>query len=140
MDPKNGQMQADIPGPDLNGNETVLVVDDNNNLRSLLSDALSMYGYSTICAEDGIDGLLKFQENRDRIQFMLIDVVMPGKDGLELYRDVKRINPDMRILFMSGYNDVFRPDQDLLEDGTKCLFKPFTMKTLIKEMREVLDK
>ena len=77
--------------PVLDGNETVLVVDDLEDVRSLLNDALSSFGYSVICAEDGLDGLKKFRENKDRIQMLLLDVVMPKLNGSRTFQGNKKV-------------------------------------------------
>jgi DNA-binding response OmpR family regulator len=73
-------------GPHLNGNETVLVVDDNAVIKSFLNDALTMFGYSVIFAEGGLDGLNKFRENKDKIHVTLLDIVMPKLNGIELFK------------------------------------------------------
>ena len=124
--------------PVLNGNETVLVVDDIEDIRSFLNDALPMYGYSVICAEDGMDGLKKFRENKDKIHVMLLDIVMPKLNGIELFKEIKKLEPNTKVLFMSGYNEIL--DRNNQQDKIKCISKPFEIKTLLKEMREVLDK
>lgn len=121
----------------LKGNETVLVVDDIEDIRSFLNDALPMYGYSVICAEDGMDGLKKFRENKDKIHVMLLDVVMPKLNGIELFREINKVEPNIKALFMSGYNGIF--DITTQPDKIKCIAKPFGIKTLLKEIREVLD-
>ena len=134
---KNGEIQHEAD-PVLNGNETVLVVDDIEFIRSFLNDALSMFGYSVICAEDGMDGLNKFKENKDKIHVMLLDIVMPKINGIELFKRIKKLEPNTKVFFMSGYNEVF--DRNIHQDKIKCISKPFKIKTLLKEMREVLDK
>ena len=129
------QHEAD---PVLNVNETVLVVDDIEDIRSFLNEALPIFGYSVICAEDGMDGLKKFRENKHKIHVMLLDVVMPKLNGLELFKEIKKLEPNTKVLFMSGYNDIL--DRNNQQDKIKCISKPFKIKTLLKEMREVLDK
>ncbi len=123
--------------PVLEGNETILVVDDSESVRSLLNDALPMFGYSVICAEDGLDGLKKFMENKDKIHVMLIDVVMPRLNGIELFKEINKLELNIKVLFMSGFNDVV--DKTNLRDKIKCISKPFEIKALLKEIREVLD-
>ena len=132
---KDYSIEAD---PVLNGNETVLVVDDIELVRSFLNDALPMFGYSVICAEDGMDGLNKFRENKDKIHVMLLDVVMPKLNGIELFKEINKLESNTKVLFMSGYNEIF--DRNNQQDKIKCISKPFKIKTLLKEMREVLDK
>jgi len=123
--------------PVLNGNETVLVVDDIEEIRLFLNDALTTFGYSVICAADGMDGLEKFRENKDRINVVLLDVVMPRLNGTELFKEINKLESNTKVLFMSGYNGVF--DINKRRDKIKCISKPFNIKTLLREMREVLD-
>ncbi len=121
------------------GNETILIVDDNKEIRRFLDETLNMFGYSVICAEDGTDGLKKFMENRDKIQLMLLDVIMPEKNGIELYREIKELEPHTKVLFMSGYNEVISRQQDFGGGAIKCIPKPFSIQTLLKEVRDALD-
>ena len=124
--------------PVLKGNETVLVVDDIELVRIFLNDALPMYGYSVICAEDGLDGLNKFRENKDKIHVVLLDIVMPKLNGIELFKRIKNSEPNTKVLFMSGYNEIL--DRNIQHDQIKCISKPFKINTLLKGLREVLDK
>jgi len=126
------------PAPVSKGNETVLVVDDIESVRSFLNDVLPMFGYNVICAEDGMDGLNKFKENKDKIHIMLLDVVMPKLNGIELFKRIKNLEPNTKVLFMSGYNDIL--DRSNQHNEIKCISKPFKINTLLKELREVLDK
>lgn len=125
------------PVPFLKGNETVLVVDDIELVRIFLNDALPMYGYRVICAEDGMDGLKKFRENKDRINVMLLDIVMPKLNGIELFKEINKLESNAKALFMTGYSDIL--DKGDLQNRIKCISKPFAIKTLLKEIREVLD-
>ncbi len=128
------QQEAD---PVLNGNETVLVVDDFESVRTLLDATLPTYGYSVICAEDGMDGLKKVMENIDKIRIVLLDVVMPRLNGVELFREIEKLKSNIKVLFMTGYSDIL--EENNLRDKTKCISKPFKIKELIREMREILD-
>ncbi len=122
---------------DLGGNETVLVVDDVEFVRSFLNEVLPTYGYSVICAEDGLDGLKKFVENKDKIHVVLLDVVMPGLGGMDLLKEIRNLEPNTKVLFMSGYNEVVSKTK--LQDKITCISKPFEIKTLLREIRKVLD-
>jgi polar amino acid transport system substrate-binding protein len=126
--------------PVMNENETILVVDDNKEIRRFLHETLNIFGYSVISAEDAKEGLKRFIENRNKIQLLLLDVVMPEKDGIELYREIKELEPRSKVIFMSGYNEVFSNHKDILEEGIKCISKPFAIKALLREIREALDK
>ena len=136
--PDNGRQTE--PDPVLNGNETVLVVDDIEWIRSFLNDVLPMFGYSVICAEDGMDGLKKYTENKGKIHVMLIDVFMPKLNGTDLFKEINKLEPNIKVLFMSGYHELLdgNNQQDDLRH-IKYISKPFRIKALLKEMREVLD-
>jgi len=126
--------------PVLNGSETVLVVDDCEEVRSFLNAALAKFGYSVICAEDGMDGLKKYTENKGKIHVMLIDVFMPKLNGTDLFKEINKLEPNIKVLFMSGYHELLdgNNQQDDLRH-IKYISKPFRIKALLKEMREVLD-
>ena len=126
--------------PVLNGSETVLVVDDCEEVRSFLNAALAKFGYSVICAGDGMDGLKKYTENKGKIHVMLIDVFMPKLNGTDLFKEINKLEPNIKVLFMSGYHELLdgNNQQDDLRH-IKYISKPFRIKALLKEMREVLD-
>jgi two-component system cell cycle sensor histidine kinase/response regulator CckA len=126
------------PDNSLYGNETVLVVDDTQSIRSFLSHALPVFGYTVISAEDGMEGLKKFREHKEKIHVMLLDVVMPKLNGMELFKEIKQLEPNSKVLFMTGYNEIL--DRNNLQDKMRCISKPFAINSLLKELREVLDK
>lgn len=68
---------------------------------------------------------------------MLLDIVMPKLNGLELFKEINKLEPNTKVLFMTGYNEIL--DRNNLQDKIKCISKPFAIETLLKEMREVLD-
>jgi len=116
------------------GTETILVVDDERQLREMLSDFLANYGYKVIPAEDGQDAIEKYQENAPDIHLVVMDVVMPRKDGISCYREMKRINPAVKLILMSGY----RPDHLHAEDF-QLIQKPFSPIEMIKIIRNTLE-
>lgn len=116
------------------GNETILIVDDEKQLREMLADFLSSYGYNVILAEDGQDAVEKFQENQN-VHLVLLDVVMPRKDGISCYREIKSMAPDVKVVFMSGY----RPDHLQAKEDFKLIQKPFSPVEMIKAIRCTLE-
>ncbi len=84
-----------------------------------------------------MDGLKKIMENRDKIRIVLLDVVMPNLNGIELFKEIKKLESDIKVLFMTGYDDIL--EENNLRDTTKCISKPFKVKALLREMRELLD-
>jgi CheY-like chemotaxis protein len=127
---------AEAPG---RGSETILVVEDDALLRKLVRQILEDLGYTVFVAANGRVALREFQDNEEHIDLILTDVVMPELDGRELRDQLRAIRPDLRVLFMSGYNsDVIDAHGGQL-DGSSLLLKPFTPDTLARAVRERLD-
>lgn len=117
------------------GTETILVVDDEEPLRNMLSSVLKNFGYEVIDAVDGVDAVEKYSQYRDRIDFVLTDIMMPRKDGISTYIDIKSINPDARIMFMSG----FVPSDMNVEKNIPIITKPFKPLDIALKIRSILD-
>lgn len=117
------------------GTETILIVEDETPLRNMLSTAFQRLGYEVIDAEDGVDAVEKYSQYRDRIDFVLTDIMMPRKDGISTYIDIKSINPDARIMFMSG----FFPSDMSVEKNIPIITKPFNPLDVAKKIRSILD-
>ena len=122
------------------GTETVLVAEDDTMVREFIKEVLEGFGYMVIEAEDGEEALHVFNANRDRIQLVILDVVMPKKSGKEVYDDIKKERPDMRVIFMSGYDADIIHKKGILEEGLDSILKPILPKDLLRKVREVLDK
>jgi CheY-like chemotaxis protein/DNA-binding XRE family transcriptional regulator len=117
------------------GNETILLADDENYLRELMSQYLTDCGYKVILAEDGQYAIEKFKLYNDNIHLVILDVVMPRKDGISTYKEIKSMNPNALIFLMSGYH------ADLVnkEDKFPIIQKPFSPVELIKKVRTTLN-
>jgi nitrogen-specific signal transduction histidine kinase len=121
------------------GTETILFAEDNPDIRRIAKETLVMSGYTLIEAVDGEDAVGKFMEHRNEIDLLILDVVMPNKNGKEAYDEIAAVQPDIKTLFISGHTgDV------LLSKGVQGEFnyvpKPFSPRTLLAKIREVLDK
>jgi two-component system cell cycle sensor histidine kinase/response regulator CckA len=124
----------------IGGGETILLVDDEEALRSAARRALVRAGYRVIPAVDGSDALRVYMENTGTpIALVVTDVVMPGLGGRELVGRLTPMNPDLRVLFVSGYTEEGVRKQGVLQAGTAFLEKPFTPEKLLRKIREVLD-
>jgi len=118
------------------GRQKILIVEDDQQIRELLSAALRRAGYRVATAEDGEGGWETFEESRSRgsdIDLLVADVVMPRLGGVELADRIQQTSPDTRVLFISGYRDRDTPA------GAVVLSKPFSYETLVGEIREALD-
>ena len=122
------------------GNETILVVEDEETVRKLAIRLLKSQGYRVLEAPDGGKALLLCEKLKERIHLILTDVVMPGMSGRKLVERLKEIHPEMKVLYMSGYTDNAILHHGILEPGINFMQKPFTLENLARKVREVLDK
>jgi PAS domain S-box-containing protein len=121
------------------GSETVLLVEDAEPLRKLADMFLRDNGYHVLAAADGAQALQVARQHAGPIHLLLTDVVMPGINGRVLAERLTPTQPEMRVLYMSGYTDSFIAGHGVLEAGTHLLHKPFTEETLTRKVRELLD-
>ena len=123
----------------LKGSETILLVEDMESVRKLARKSLAGYGYTVIEAEDGVDGLSKSNEWKDKIDLLLTDVVMPKMSGRELYENLSGMLPHLIVLYMSGYTENIIAHHGILDEGTNFIQKPFKPKDLVSKVRQILD-
>ena len=121
------------------GSETLLLVEDQKELRELVREMLEMNGYTVVAAGDGLEALEICQRHEGRIDLMLSDVVMPQMGGRELAQRLATLRPEMKVLYMSGYTSNAIVHHGILDPGTVLLQKPFTPDGLARKVREVLD-
>ncbi len=122
------------------GSETILVAEDDETLRKLASTVLGEFGYTVILAEDGNDAIDKFKANRDTIRLVILDMMMPGKNGKEAYDAIKSLNPDIRALFASGYTADILNRKDILDPQVDFIMKPLSPIDLLRKIRDILDR
>lgn len=134
------EIQQDVIPAIKGGTETLLLAEDDTDVRSLIKDILESYGYKVIDAADGEDALRLFHKNREDIRMAILDVVMPKKNGREVYEEIKRIVPDIKVLFMSGYTADIISEKGILKAGLDFISKPVSPKDLLKLVREILDR
>jgi two-component system cell cycle sensor histidine kinase/response regulator CckA len=122
------------------GKETVLVVEDEEIVRNLASEALDMLGYSVLAAGDPDEAKTICADHAGTIDLLLTDVVLPGMDGRSLFEKLSPQRPKMKVLYVSGYTENFVVHHGILDPGVNFLPKPFTVDGLARKVREVLDK
>jgi len=132
-------LEAAAPAPQKSGTETILLVEDDWQLRDLARSLLSSLGYHVLTVDTAgeVEGVLG--RHAGAIDLLLTDVVMPGMSGKELARRVSQRRPGIRVLYMSGYTTDTVVHHGVVESGTHFLQKPFTSTSLATKVREVLD-
>ncbi len=121
------------------GAETVLVAEDDEMARVLAQTVLEEYGYTVIVAENGAEAIEKFMENIDSIQLLLLDVVMPKKNGKEVYEEIRKARPDTIALFTSGYPRDIIDKKGIIDKDLNFIAKPISPQQLLIKIRELLD-
>ena len=122
------------------GNETVLIVEDEEAIRRLMHDSLALYGYTVLEAVDGSEAIGICERRDQRIDLLITDVIMPLMNGPDLAKRIALIRPELRMLFVSGYTDRAVVHQGLVGRTTAFLQKPFMPEALARKVRDVLDQ
>lgn len=125
--------------PVTTGNETILIAEDNEEVRRFMQGALSEYGYRIIEAIDGEDAIDKFSRHMG-IDLIIVDSVMPKKNGREVYEEIHRINPRIKVLFTSGYTKDVVLNKGIEDKEFDFIAKPLLLNELLQKIREVLDR
>lgn len=121
------------------GNDCILLAEDERETRALAREILEEFGYEVIEAVDGEDAVEKFREHKERINLVILDVIMPKMNGMEAYTVIRSIAPNIPALFCSGYAKDVVTAQGIIEEQYNYLAKPFTPKDLLMKIREVLN-
>ncbi|MCB0224326.1 MAG: PAS domain S-box protein [Anaerolineae bacterium] len=121
------------------GTGTILVVEDEEMVRKLVCETLVSHGYEVIEAPSPADGLRLAAEAKEAIHLLLTDVIMPDINGRELYQKVTTFQPEIKVLYMSGYTDNIILPHGVLDEGINFLQKPFTIHTLTSKVKQVLS-
>lgn len=122
------------------GNETILVVEDEEEVRGLTVRILKEHGYKVLEAAQGLDAFVICDEYEGPIHLLLTDVVMPKMSGRDLGGHIAEIRPGIKLLYMSGYTDDTIAHHGILEKDMNYIQKPFSVENLARKVREVLDK
>jgi len=129
-----------IPLPPQGGAETILLAEDDADVRKLVVSILTRFGYNVIQAVDGQNVIEKFSEQSDQIDMILMDMIMPKKNGKEAYEEIARIKPNVKVLYSSGYTADFIQKRGVSEDDIELIMKPVQPMELLRKVREILDR
>jgi len=141
VDEATDAMPAATPAPAVaGGTETILLVEDEDAVRGLLTEVLTGHGYAVLGASNGAEALRISRAHGGTIDLLLTDVVMPGMGGREVATALGEGRPGLRVLFASGYTAEAIARHGVLEPGTDLIHKPFTPDALLRRVRESLDR
>ncbi|MBU5638546.1 PAS domain S-box protein [Geomonas sp. Red69] len=130
--------QVELPPP-CGGTETLLLAEDDLEVRRLLVTVLTRFGYRVIEAADGQQAVDLFAAHRDSIALVVMDLIMPRKNGMEAGVEIVQLKPGTRILYSSGYTSDFMERRGILEQGIQLITKPVQPVQLLRKVREMLD-
>jgi DNA-binding NtrC family response regulator len=125
---------------DLRGSETLLLVEDEEQVRTIAGDLLRRQGYRVLIASRPSEALMLSRAHGGQIHLIVTDVVMPEMGGRVLAEQLARDRPGLRVLFMSGYTDDAVVRHGVLQSGLAFIQKPITPDTLLIRVRQVLDR
>jgi CheY-like chemotaxis protein len=131
--------KAVLPSELPSGPETILLVEDEDAVRSLLRETLESCGYKVIEAADGHAALEAFEQASDEIDLLITDVVMPHMGGRELAEELAKLRPGLPVLFVSGYTDDIFVRERVLDANVNFIRKPFSLEAISIKLRELLD-
>jgi len=125
--------------PPRSGHETILLVEDQDDLREIARQIMQGSGYTVLDAATGVDGLAPFERNADSVHLVITDVIMPMMNGDELVQRLIQSYPHIRLIFIIGYADETLVSHNVFGTGIPLLQKPFTPNALLHLIREELD-
>jgi len=124
----------------LRGDETILVVDDEENIREFTKEQLESIGYRVKLAGDGIEAIKIYKEKKDEIDLILLDMIMPDMAGKETFQELRKINPDVKVLLISGFSEDERAIETIDKGALGFIPKPFSLQELSESISEALKK
>jgi two-component system, cell cycle sensor histidine kinase and response regulator CckA len=122
------------------GRETILLVDDEEFLRTLGEQVLGLYGYVVVTAADGDTAISIYERDHSRIDLVILDLIMPGKSGYDCMERFLEINPEVQIIVASGYLEMEGWESDILAKARFIVRKPYEMRDLLQMIRKTLDE
>jgi PAS domain S-box-containing protein len=134
-----GKAVFEEPLPIPNGTETILLAEDEELLRELAQNILTEFGYTVLLARDGIEAVTMYEEQKDKIDLLMLDVVMPRMDGMETYKHIREKGDDVPIIFVTGYSSELLKNKPIAETGAAMVHKPFDVEGLGLLVRETID-
>ncbi len=118
---------------------TIIIAEDDPWVRELIVDILEAHGYKTVCASDGEEAIRVFMEHKESVDLIIIDVGMPKKDGIEVYEELRKADPDIKALFTSGIADDFILSKEIKNGVFEFISKPLSLDEFLIKVKKILD-
>lgn len=115
----------------------IILIEDNEAVRESVKELLQKYGFEVFSFSNGFDLLEKFDQYKNNFEFCLSDVIMPGINGLELYKKLKEIKPDIKFILMTGYADNIDIVKDIINEGIIIISKPFSIEEFARKIKDI---
>jgi two-component system cell cycle sensor histidine kinase/response regulator CckA len=138
--PQTEDVHAEAEPLPRGGTETILLAEDDRTVREMITSVLTHSGYRVINAADGQEAIGRFTEHADDIDLVVLDVIMPKKDGRDVYDAITPIKPDVVVLFISGYAADILQRKGIYGDGIEFVSKPVSPREILRKIRYLLDK
>ncbi len=138
-DQKPSERAADEQKVLVGGSETLLLVEDDSLVREICVKILTEFGYKVILAENGEEAVSKFKEKGDHIDLIIMDIIMPKKNGQQAFLEIQQIRKDAKVIFISGYPSDIIIQRDLLKEGQNYISKPIMTGELLRLVRTIID-
>ena len=124
----------------MSGRETILLVEDEETISEVMEKALTLTGYRVLLARGGEEALEVYRNNRNRIDVVVLDMIMPGMNGGKVFDRLREMNPRVCVILSSGYSLDGEASQIMARGCNGFIQKPFGIKELSQKIREILDK
>ena len=128
-----------VPETEEEKQTVIMVVDDEEVIRNMIRDFLATKGYQVILASEGLEAIEKFKQADVEIELVLLDMILPGISGTEIFKKLREINPQLKVIMTSGYNRDIVEDHDNEDSDISFLQKPFRFAELIDKMEEMIS-
>lgn len=122
------------------GSEAILLAEDDETVRDMAVSLLESFGYEVVSAVDGVEAVQKYRDQSGKIRLLLFDVIMPRKNGIDAYEEIRNITPDIKVIFASGYSAEAVHQKALENPNVLAITKPYLPSNLLALIRTALEK
>ena len=133
------RLLKEVTVQNFNGIESILLVEDEESIRTITAEMLSLHGYSVLVTENGTNALKLLNEITEPVHLLITDVIMPDLNGKDLMDKILEKTPEIKVLFMSGYPESVISHYGVLGSDVNFIQKPFSILALTRKVREVLN-